>query len=118
LSVYSDSIATPAEIGQQIAKLKVSFPSMKDSFFNVLAERIVANRFTGKRLKDAVNSIIDNFQYKELNVSDVIRFDKRVKFYSYNDVCTLVTKGKADFSDFEVKEKDGKHFRVKKTDLM
>lgn len=91
---------------------------MGDPFFNVLAERIVANHFTGKRLKDAVNSIIDTFQYKELNISDVVKFDKRIKLYSYNEVCTLVTKGEANFSDFVVKEIDGKPFRVKKTDLM
>lgn len=91
---------------------------MGDSFFNVLTERIVANNFTGKRLKDAVNYILDNFQYKELVISDIIRFDKRVKLYTYNDVCNLVTKNQASFSDFEIKEINGTSYRIKKTDLL
>ncbi len=91
---------------------------MESSFFNVLAERIIANGFTGKRLKDAVNYILDNFKYKELVISDIIRFDKQVKLYTYNEVCYLVTKNQASFSDFEVREIEGSHYRVKKSDLL
>lgn len=101
-----------------MARLKVSFPKMESTFFNVLTERIIANGFTGKRLKDAVNHILDNFQYKELVVSDVIRFDRRIKLYTYNDVCNLVTKNQASFCDFEIREIDGNHYRVKKSDLL
>ncbi len=46
----------------------------------------MANGFTDKRLQDAVNYVIDNFQYKELNVSDIIRFDKYLKLYSYDEM--------------------------------
>lgn len=87
---------------------------MEDDFFDILSERIVANNFTEERLKDAVNSVIDNFQYKELNISDVIRFDKKEKLYTYQEVANLVTQGKASFDDFDKREIDGKIYRVRK----
>lgn len=91
---------------------------MSETFFNILAERVIANNFSGKRLKDAVNDVIDNFQYKELVVSDIIRFDKKIKLYSYNEVCNMATKGTASFSDFEIRVINGRHWRVLKSDLV
>lgn len=91
---------------------------MKEEFFNILSERISDNNFSNERLKDAVNHVLDNFQYKELNISDIIRFDKRIKLYTYNEVCTLVTKGLVSFDEYEVKTINDSTFWVKKTDLM
>jgi hypothetical protein len=103
-----------------MARLKVAFPGMNkdrdnDLFFNVLSERIIANDFTGKRLADAVDSVIDNFQYKELNVSDIIRFDRRAKLYSYNDVIRIT--GQFPHPDFERRTVDGQNWYVRKSDL-
>lgn len=95
----------------------VAFPKMENEFFNLLSERVRANKFTTKRLNDAINHLIDNFNYKELNIADIVKFDKKVKLYSYNDVCKMVSKGEASFTDFAIKEIDGTHYRVKKTDL-
>lgn len=95
----------------------VAFPKMGNEFFNLLSERVRANKFTTKRLSDAINHLIDNFNYKELNIADIVKFDKKVKLYSYNDVCKMVSKGEASFTDFVIKEIDGTHYRVKKTDL-
>lgn len=116
VSAYKGTLE-PAVLGQNMNKLKVSFPKMSSEFFNVLAERIVANGFTNERLKDAVNHVLDNFQYKELTISDIVKFDKRVKLYTYNEVCVLVTKNQASFEDFEVKRINGSYFRIKKTDI-
>lgn len=116
VSAYKGTLE-PTVLGQNMNKLKVSFPKMSSEFFNVLAERIVANGFTNERLKDAVNHVLDNFQYKELTISDIVKFDKRVKLYTYNEVCVLVTKNQASFEDFEVKRINGSYFRIKKTDI-
>lgn len=99
------------------ATLARAFPKHEAGFFKLLTERVVANGFTAKRLNDAVNYLVDNFQYKELNISDIIKFDKKVKLYTYNEVCSMVTRGEATFEDFSLKEIDGKVFRIKKTDL-
>lgn len=91
---------------------------MDGTFFNLLSERLIDNSFSSKRLKDAINDIIDNFRYKELTIADIIKFDKRVKLYSYNEACRMVSKGECSFSDFETREINGKFYRVKKTDLI
>jgi hypothetical protein len=84
-------------VAKNIRKLQSAFPKQSKEFFNVLAERLIANGFTDKRLMDAVNNVIDNFQYKELNISDIVRFDKKMKFYNYKEACRLVTENGYEF---------------------
>jgi hypothetical protein len=69
--------------------------------------RITANNFSDERLTDAVNNVIDNFQYKELNISDIIRWDKREKLISYQQLVSLVTSGKEKMTDWEMTEING-----------
>ena len=78
-------------------KLQCAFPKQSKEFFNVLAERLIANGFTDQRLTDAVNSVIDKFQYKELNISDIVRFDKKIKLYNYQEESRLVTEKGYEF---------------------
>lgn len=118
ISVYSDKRASLESIGRSMVRLECAFPKMSDAFFSLLTERIYANKFTEKRLKDAINHLIDNFGYKELNVADIIRFDRKAKLHSYNEVCRMVSKGEAAFSDFEIREINGECYRIKKTDLI
>lgn len=89
-----------------------------DLFFDLLSERIVSNGFTCERLKDAVNSVIDGFGYKELNISDIIRYDRKIKLYTYAEVAELVTSGKASFNDFEIKNINGIDLRILKKDML
>jgi len=65
---------------------------------------------------DAINHLIDNFQYKEMNISDIVGFDRKRKLYTYSDVCNLVTKGLASFEDFEVYRVGNDVFRVKRNE--
>lgn len=118
VSLYQDNDASPNEVAVSIKRLELAFPKMERGFFDLLAERIIANSFTSERLKDAINHVLDNFQYKELNISDIIRFDKRARLYSYNEVCVMVSKGQASFTDFEKREIDGTVYRVLKKDLI
>lgn len=112
-----DAPATPECVVTSIARLKVAFPKMQKEFFDMLAERAIANRFTNERLKDAVNFTIDNFQYKELNISDIITYDKKVKLYTYDEVIRMVQKDGLSFDDFIKKEINGIVYRIKKADL-
>lgn len=118
VSLYRDNEASPRDIAISMKRLELAFPKMERGFFDLLAERIIANGFTVSRLKDAVNHVLDNFQYKELNISDIIRFDRRVKLYTYSEVCQLVTSGKAVWEDFEKRMINGTVFRIKKADLI
>lgn len=118
VSLYNGRSADPSEVAVGMKRLKVAFPKMDNAFFNLLAERVMDNGFSSERLKHAINHVLDNFQYKELNISDIIRFDKRVRLYSYNEVCVLVSKGQASFTDFEKREINGTVYRVLKSELL
>ena len=118
ISVYSGKAATSKEVAVGMKRLKVAFPKMGNEFFNLLSERVVDNGFSSDRLNHAINYVLDNFQYKELNISDIIRFDRRAKLYTYIEVCQLVTSGKAVWEDFEKREINGTVFRIKKADLV
>lgn len=118
ISLYEGGILTDRSVAINLKKLKEAFPRMQPAFFNLLSERIIANGFTDQRLTDAINNVIDNFEYKELNVSDIIRYDRKVKLHTYKEAAAMVTAGKATFEDFEIREINGIVYRVLKTDLI
>ena len=90
VSLYQGSL-TDMGVAKNMRKLQSAFPKQSKEFFNVLAERLIANGFTDERLTDAVNNVIDNFQFKELNISDIVRYDKKMRLYNYKEACRLVT---------------------------
>ena len=90
---------------------------MSDGFFNILVERMMANGFTAGRLEDATAHVIDNFQYRELNVSDIIKFDRRVKLYTGKEFIKAQINGIA-CDRFERREIAGTVFWVLKEDLI
>ncbi len=70
----------------QIQRLREVFKHNDDDFYKLLSSRVVVNNFTDKKLKDAVSNAIDTFPYKELNVADIINFDKKLKLYNYEEM--------------------------------
>ena len=84
-------------VARSMRKLQSAFPKQSKEFFNVLAERLIANGFTDQRLTDAVNNLIDNFKFKELNIADIVHFDKKMKLYTYKEACKLVTEDGFEF---------------------
>lgn len=116
MTIYDDSLSERGLV-ENIKKLQVVFARQPKEFFNVLTERIIANGFTDKRLTDAVNYVIDNFEYKELNVSDIIKFDKKIKLYNHSEATHMITSGKAtSFEDFDKITINGTLFRYLKSD--
>lgn len=118
VSLYRPGNVTPAVLATEIKKLKVAFPSRQAEFFNLLAERIVANRFSDDKLRDAVAKAIDTFSYKDINISDVIGFDRRIRLYTYGEICDQVSGHLAKFDDFQIREINGDKYWVKKTDIV
>ena len=96
VSLYRGSLSDRG-VAKNMRKLQSAFPKQNKEFFNVLAERLIANGFTDERLTDAVNNVIDNFQYKELNIADIVSFDKKIKLYTYSEACRMVTKDGYEF---------------------
>lgn len=89
---------------------------MEIAFWNLLSECIIDNDFTEQRFLDCIKNVLYNFRYKELNISDIISFDKRIKLYSSDEVFKM--KGQFPHPDFELKKIDENRFWIKKTDLI
>ena len=110
--------ATQEQLTRNIAKLEMAFPKMQGEFFKILLDRLDANNFSNKRLENAVNYVIDKFQYKELNVADVISWDRKINIYTYSQICNLIQKSMINgFEDTEIREINGTNFWVLKSDL-
>lgn len=119
VSIYHKGAkATQEQLIRNIAKLEMAFPKMQRDFFKILLERIDANNFSNKRLENAVNYVIDKFQYKELNVADIISWDRKINIYTYEQICNLIHKSMIKgFEDTETREINGTKYWVLKRDL-
>lgn len=116
VSVYQDALATDKEIAGAMQMLSSAFPvdgERVGGFYLLLAKRIKANRFTGRRLADAVAWLLDNHKYKTITIADVIGYDKRQELLTYSEcLFRLAKRGIWNF-DF-VGEIDGKKYWCEK----
>lgn len=117
LSLYADKSPDKDDFTSASNRLSIAFPKMTKEFFVLLTEFVIKHEFTAKRLSEAVNHVISNFQYKELNISDIIKFDKRVKLYTGSQFVNAQSKG-IHPSEFEKREIEGKIYWVLKADLL
>jgi len=117
LSLYEDSDPTIENLNTATNRLSIAFPKMPEEFFILLTEFILKEKFTAKRLEDAVNHVIRNFQYKEFNISDIIKFDKRVKLYTGKEYISMQMQG-FHTSEFEKRVINDEVYWVKKIDLL
>lgn len=116
LSLYKAGKLSPEIIVQSQLRLHAVFPRMGEDFFNLLTERLIENNFSDQKLTDATNHLIDNFQYKELNIADILRFDRAKKIYTYSEFCDEISRGLARGDDFEMIEIENKNYWIKTAD--
>ncbi len=114
ISLYVDNPPTREEVVAAVGRLSVAFPRMNKEFFVLMTEFIAKHRFTAKQLSDAVDHLIANFPYKELNIADVLKFDKCEKLYSHAEFYEMITSGKAVHEDYEKKMIEGKIYYYRK----
>ena len=113
ISAYNDQPMTTTDSAIAIKKLSVAFPNQSNEFFALLAQRMIANKFTAERCADAVNYLIDNFAFKQINISDVIKFDRKRKLYTYGQMLSkLVCNGgtEKDTNSFRKVQIDGQTY--------
>jgi len=115
LSVYTGNI-TPENTAKQVAKVKAAFPQIKPEFFSVLIDMMKENGFSDQRMIDSINNVIKTCQYPVPTMANFLSYDMKVKLYSYNEVCDMVTKSEAVFDDFCIVKVSGTPFRIRKTD--
>ncbi len=65
---------------------------MSDEFFVLLTERIVKTKMSSQRLEYAVNNVIDNFRYNQLNIADILSTDIRCRVLSYHEMVDEVNR--------------------------
>lgn len=110
LSVYSGELK-PETVLESIKKIRSAFPSMSNDFYNIFMERLKDKGFSDKRLKDAVNYVIDTCQYPTPTLANFLSFDKRVKILTYHELCAKVTNGEDKFDRYaKIKIKDINHY--------
>lgn len=108
ISIYKDELTTLAVI-EQVITLKKAFPQLPSGFYEVLSDRIKENGFTDKRLRDAINHLIDNFTYPVPTIANIISFDKRIKLLTYLQLVELVNQsGGVVWSNYRPVKKIGK----------
>lgn len=115
-SIYDDEPAKKEQIIQSLKKLAIAFPAMNEEFYLLLAETIADNKMSAQRLKDAVKYVINDFKFKELNISDIVKFDKSVKHYTGAEFMNMQMQG-YHFSEFETRKINNETFFVLKSDL-
>ena len=116
ITLYNDKQANVITIATELRKLQAVFPALDNDFISILAERIKSNGFTYQRLKDAIGNVIDNFTYQKPNISDIIRFDKKIKLYNAAETSKMVTDEGYRYEDFNHYHRNGQLFWIKKTD--
>lgn len=102
LSAYGDELPTPEDVALQTSRLSIAFPKQSKEFIALLVERMLDNKFTARRMRDAINYLIDNFQYKELNVSDVLKYDRRKTLITYDKMLTTLSCNGGCYKDSDV----------------
>jgi len=116
ISVYQGVPASGLVIARETAKMQVAFPKLESTFVAVLTERIIKNNFTEQKVKDAISYLMDNFHYQTPTIADVISFDKKIKLWSYEDVCEAVSQNKTSFDSFYKHWVGDTLYRVKKSE--
>jgi hypothetical protein len=89
VSIYQGEL-TPLCVIECSKKLKSAFPQIAAGFYDILNDRLKANGFNDARLRAAIDNLIDTFNYPIPTISDIISFDRRLKFLSYYEMCDLV----------------------------
>ena len=89
MSIYRGEL-TKICLGESIMKLKQTFPSLPNDFYDVFSDRITDNKFNNDRLKASINHVIDNCVYPVPTIAQFISFDKHIKLYTYQDMMKML----------------------------
>jgi hypothetical protein len=89
VSVYSGKLTAEGlrTCSDRVAR---AFPRLTEGFYDEWA-RIIADEGIGDhRLADAVDHVIKTCQYPEPTIANFISFDRKIKLYSYDELCKMV----------------------------
>ena len=76
-----------------------------------------ANQFSDQRMIDSIGYVIDNCLYPTPTIANLISYDRRVKLYTYQEVCEYVDRG-GQMEDFIKREIRGTVYRILKSEAI
>lgn len=77
--------AIPEEVTDFVSRMSACFQQMPAAFWQVVAEEVMAQRFSRDRLAHIARHLMAHHSYPTLTMSDVLSPDKTVKIYSYHE---------------------------------
>jgi len=98
ISVYSGETVSKEQVKREIKNLMAAFPDVTSDFIILLTDRLIDNKFTAERVKDAINHIIDTSPYKRPAIAEIISFDRKMKVFTFEEI---QAKCRWDFKAFE-----------------
>ncbi len=118
ISIYIDDVVVPSVFQEQMVRLKLSFPELDNGWYEILRERVKAKGITNRQLIDAVNDLIDNFQYPKPTIANILNYNKKVAVLNYDDYLKKLNEcGKEVNELYGLIDIDGKCFHAKNTDI-
>jgi len=104
---YSD-VLTENGLKREFDRLRAAFPTLQNSFYLVLAERIKDSEYTDQQLHDAVNYLIDTCIYPQPTIANIMTFKNNVRLHTYTEICNMVdTAGKAVWDEYVAVDIEG-----------
>jgi len=89
ISVYSGSLTLPVFV-KQMDRLRKVFGKISKEWTDTLLERLKIHLFTDEKLIDAVDNVIDTFEYGERpNIAKIILYDKTIELLTYYQLIKL-----------------------------
>jgi hypothetical protein len=104
LSIYKPDKPTQDVLAWGLKTLQACYPDTNAIVFDILLDRFKANQWGNKKIKDAINHLIETHVYKTINPANILTFDRKRKLYSYNQMIEMVNKFGAQVWDKHDKE--------------
>ena len=90
LSVYAGNL-TKQGMTSGYSIIKKAFPALSPGFYEILGEMLKEDNFTDERFHDAVKHVLRTCEYPTPTVANFLGYDKRVKLYTYEQICKMCT---------------------------
>lgn len=91
----------------------MAFPAIQPQTSAILYMEIKESGMGEKRLNAAITYVIRNFTYKTPSIGDVLSFDRKLRLYTYDEVCGKVVLEGVKMNQFFLVPDSGKLWALK-----
>lgn len=117
LSHYTGENLDYKTIVKQADRLNDFFPRLTMGYFERFRERLleISHKFTNKKLIDAVNNVIDTYEYEFPPFAKIVKYDKRSRLYTRDEILKIQNEDDINIWDkVESKKINDQIFYIKK----